>query len=590
MSMSPKAARSGRRHDRVENAEVARIFTELADLLEIQSENPFRIRAYRTAARTIAELPHAVDTLARENPAELAELPGIGKDLAGKIVEIVQTGTLSTFREAARKAPAGAALVMQIPGLGPKRARILCERLGVRSLAGLRQAARAGRVRRLRGFGAKTEEGILREVERKAATGQRVLRSVATEYADALLEYMRTLDNIGQVEIAGSYRRGKDTIGDLDILVSRTINARVIPHFIEYPEVDAVLAKGTTRASVRLRSGLQVDLRLLPDRAYGAGLHYFTGSKAHNIAIRLLGHHKGLKINEYGVFRGKRWIAGTRERDVFQAVGVPWIPPELREGRGEIEAAVAGKLPNLVALEDIRGDLHAHSTDSDGRNTVEEMADTAEAKGYEYVAITDHTPNVRIAGGLDTRGFLAQRKRIDKLNATLKTITVLAGAEVDILPNGKLDLDDARLDSLNVVLVALHSRLSLPPAEQTRRIVRALQHPSVDIFAHPTGRILNGRKGATFDRDVVFRTAADHGVMLELDAQPERLDLDDIDARAASDQDVLITVDTDAHGIAELDFMRWGILQARRGWLTRESVANTRPLAQFRKLLHRGRR
>lgn len=576
-------------HHAVENAEVARIFGQLADLLEIQQANPFRIRAYRAAARTVGELPHSVDALAREDPAKLAELPGIGKDLAGKIVEIVETGTLATLRDAAHQAPAGAAAVMQVPGLGPKRARMLCEKLGVRSLAGLRRAAHAGRIRALPGFGTKTEQRILAEIERKAATGQRVLRSVAAEYGGAVVEYMRALPGVGRVELAGSFRRGKDTVGDLDLLVAETPHVHAIEHFVDYPEVESVLAKGTTRASIRLRSGLQIDLRVLPSASYGAGLHYFTGSKAHNIAIRRLGQQHDLKINEYGVFRGRRRLAGAEEEDVFRAVGLPWIPPELREDRGEIEAAFAGKLPGLIELRDIHGDLHVHTTDSDGRASLEAMADLAQAKGYEYMAVTDHTPRVRIAGGLDRRGFLMQRRRIDALNGRLRTLTILAGAEVDILADGRLDLDDATLASLDVVLVALHSHLMLSTEEQTRRIIRALQHPSVDVLAHPTGRILNGRVGATFDLDRVFQAAAENGVMLEIDAQPERLDLDDVAARAAAEHGALLTIDTDAHGEAELDFMPWGITQARRAWVTKRQVGNTRPLQELQALLHHGR-
>jgi len=577
-------------HQAVPNAEVARIFTELADVLEVEGANQFRVRAYRSAARTIAELPHSVDAIARQGVGQLAELPGIGTDLAGKILEIVETGRLRALREAEHHAPQGAVAVMQVPGLGPKRARLLCEELNIHSLAGLRRAAQAGRIRALRGFGIKTEQRIVRDLERVATAGERILRPVAAQYGDGLLEYLRALPGVGRLEIAGSFRRYKETVGDLDLLAERVTKVPILARFTEYPEVESVLARGQTRASVRLRSGLQVDLRVLPERSFGAGLHYFTGSKAHNIAIRRLGQQLSLKINEYGVFRDGKWLAGREEKDVFDAVGLPWIPPELREDRGEIEAAQAGTLPKLVTLDDIRGDLQTHSTDSDGRAPLEEMADVAESKGYEYLAVTDHSPRVRIAGGLNRDGFRAQRKRIDTLNARLRTLTVLAGAEVDILPDGKLDLDDGTLEALDIVVVALHSKLTLSMAEQTRRVVRALEHPSVDVFAHPTGRLLSGRSGATFDLDVVLQAAADHGAMLEIDAQPERLDLDDITARAAAERGVLLTIDTDAHAVPELDFMRWGVGQARRAWVTKSQVANTRPLAELRKLLHGGRR
>lgn len=573
----------------IENAEIARIFNELADLLEIQNANPFRIRAYRTAARTIAEWPHAVAAIVHEHPDQLTELPGIGEDLAAKIAEIVHTGALRQLHAAERRAPRGARDLMRIPGLGPKRARVLCEALGVRSLAGLRRAARTGRIHKIPHFGVVTEQRILHELERQAGSGDRVLRSVAAQYGEQLLAYMRTFEGVDNAELAGSFRRCRDTVGDLDLLVTGSPRGRLIEHFITYPETEAVLAQGPTRASIRLRCGLQIDLRVLRATSYGAGLHYFTGSKAHNIAIRRLGQDRDLKINEYGVFRGRRRIAGATEQDVYDAVGLPWIPPELRENRGEIEAARNGTLPHLIVRGDIRGDLHAHTTDSDGRDNLEAMAHAAEALGYEYLAITDHGPSVRITQGLDAKGFRAQRRRIDRLNAKLKTLRLLAGAEVDILPDGRLELDDATLSALDIVVVALHRKLDLSDAEQTKRALRAIAHPSVDILAHPTGRLLNTRHGASFDPDAVFQAAADHGVMLEIDSQPDRLDLDDVAARGAIGHGVKLTIDSDAHAVAELEFMRWGVDQARRGWVTRQNVANTHPLASLLKLLHRAR-
>ena len=574
----------------VENAEVARIFGEMADLLEIEGANAFRIRAYRTAARTIAELAEPVDALARSAPERLRELPGIGEDLAGKIEEIVRTGALAALRELQRAAPPGAAALMRLPGLGPKRARVLSERLGVRTLQDLERAARAGKVRALRGFGERTESKLLRELAGRLQEEHRVSRAVASEYGEALLRHLRAVDGVRAAEIAGSYRRRRETVGDLDVLVASTRRAAVVTRFVEYPEAAEVLSRGPTKASIRLRSGLQVDLRVLAEESYGAGLHYFTGSKAHNIAVRRLGQQRGLKINEYGVFRGDRRIAGREESEVFEAVGLPWIPPELREDRGEIDAARAGTLPRLVELEQIHGDLQSHTTDSDGRDTLDAMAEAAEAMGYEYLAVTDHTPTLRITGGLDRAGFRRQRRRIDRLNARLRHLTILAGAEVDLHADGTLDLDDDTLASLDIVLIALHSKLDLPGEAQTRRVTRALQHPAVDLFAHPTGRLIGGRRGASFDLERVFRAAADHGVMLEVNAQPERLDLDDIAARAAIGHGLTLTIDTDAHATAELRFMRWGVDQARRGWVERRHVANTRPLSKLLPLLHRERR
>ena len=573
----------------VENADIARIFREVADLLEIEGENQFRIRAYRNAARVVEESAEPIEEIVRRDGHRLAELPGIGQDLAGKIEEIVRTGTLPLLRELEHEAPPGASELMRVAGLGPKRARTLSEKLSVRSLAGLKRAARTHRVRELPGFGVRTEEKILQELESRGAEESRLLRATAAEYAEALLEYVRGAPGVIQADIGGSFRRCRETVGDLDILAAAPHGGPVIERFVNYPTVAEVLARGRTKASVRLECGLQVDLRVLEEACYGAGLHYFTGSKAHNIAVRRMGQQRGLKINEYGVFRGKRRVAGRTEREVFESVGLPWIPPELREDRGEIDAARAHRLPHLIELSDVRGDLQAHTTDSDGRASLEEMAEAADALGYDYLAITDHTPTVRIAGGLDARGFHAQWKRIDKLNARLKRLTLLKGAEVDIHADGTLDLDDATLAGFDIVLVSLHSKLDLPIAAQTRRIVRALTHPSIDVLAHPTGRLIGTRRGAQFDAEAVFRAAADAGVMLELNAQPERLDVDDITAHAAIAFGVRLTLGTDAHAPAELRFMRWGVDQARRAWVEKKDVANTRTLSALLPLLHQSR-
>ncbi|HUF27004.1 MAG TPA: DNA polymerase/3'-5' exonuclease PolX [Gemmatimonadaceae bacterium] len=573
----------------IENAEVARIFREMADVLEIEGANPFRIRAYRNAARTVEELPEPVARMVRDEPKRLTTLPGIGADLAGKIGEIVGTGRLAALREAEHEAPHGAVSLMHVPGIGPRKARILCEQLGVRSIAGLERAARGGRIAKLRGFGKRTEERILRELKAHAAEETRVRRAVAAQYGESLLDWMRGCEFVARAEIAGSYRRCRETVGDLDLLVTaegKGGSASAIERFVEFPEVRDVIARGRTRAAIRLRSGLNVDLRVLPERSWGAALHYFTGSKSHNIAVRRIGHERGLKINEYGIFRGTRRIGGAEEREVFAAVGLPWIPPELREDRGEIDAARAHHLPHLLTLEQVRGDLQSHTTDSDGRDTLDAMAEAAESLGYKYLAVTDHTPSVRIAGGLNRAGFRRQMRRIDRLNARLRSLTVLKGVEVDIFPDGSLDLDDETLAAFDIVVASMHAKLQLPEAAQTARIVRALQHPSVDVLGHPTGRLIGRRRPASFDLEAVCRAAADHGVMLEINAQPERLDRADIAARAAVGHGVALTLGTDAHAVVELGFMRWGVDQARRGWVEARHVANTRPLPQLLKLLH----
>jgi DNA polymerase (family 10) len=390
-----------------------------------------------------------------------------------------------------------------------------------------------------------------------------------------------------QLEVAGSFRRRKDTVGDIDILVASSRPAAVVKQFTSYPRVKQVQAEGPTRSSVVLDCGLQVDLRVIPAVSFGSALHYFTGSKPHNIAIRALGLKRGLKINEYGVFRGTRRIGGRTEEQVFDAVGLPWIAPELREARGEIEAARAGELPKLIELSDIRGDLQVHTNATDGVNDLAEMVEAARKRGYEYVAITDHTKAVRVAGGLTRGAFHQQFKAIERLQKKCPGITILKGAEVDVLEDGTLDLDDATLGELDVVIVAVHSKFNLSRAAMTRRIVRALRHPYVQILAHPTGRLIGTREPYLFDFDEILKVAAAHGVALEINAQPERLDLDDVQARAAQEAGVALVISTDAHRIEELNCMRYGVDQARRAWCEARHVLNTRPLAELRKALRR---
>ncbi len=574
----------------IANAEVARQLELVGDLLELDGANPFRVRAYRRAARTVGELAEPIAESVRDSPERLAELPGIGEDLAGKITEIVTTGSLGLIAELTAKVPKGLVEVTRLRGIGPKRAQQLHDTLGVGSLADLKRALTKGTIENVRGFGPKTTATLRRELGGREAAEPRVLRAAAAQYGEAYLEHLRAAPGIKVAEIAGSYRRCRETVGDLDLLVSCHRPGPVIERFVAYSEVERILEQGPQRASVTLRSGLQVDLRVLPAESYGAGLYYFTGSKAHNIAIRRLGQERGLKINEYGIFRGERKLGGARETDVPEALGFGWIPPELREDRGEIEAAQSGRLPRLVELRDIRGDLQVHTTGSDGRDTLEAMVEAAATFGHEYVAITDHSPAVRIVGGLDRKGFRLQWKKIDRLNAGRSRIRVLKGAEVDILADGSLDLDDDTLAELELVTVAIHSKLTLSRREQTRRVVTALKHPSVDVLAHPSGRLIGERGPMELDLDLIFRAAADHGVLLEINAQPTRLDLDDLAARAATEHGIKLVISTDAHAVAELGFMRWGVDQARRAWLTRDQVANTRSASAFLRFLHSQRR
>ncbi len=573
----------------VPNAEVARIFRDLADLLEINGANSFRVRAYRNAARTVEVWTEPLAEIVKGGIKELTRLPGVGADMAGKIDEILRTGSLSQLREELKRLSPGVLDLLRIPGLGPRRVRALFD-TGIGTLEALERAAAQGRLRKVPGFSVKTEAKLLDEVRTAHEAPKRFLRENVAVYAAALREHVRHVPGVHEAEVAGSFRRRKDTVGDLDVLVTCDAGCKVAEHFTAYEAVSEVLAQGPTKAVVRLRNGLQVDLRVLERDAFGAGLCYFTGSQAHAVALRKAALQHGWKLNEYGLFEGDKRIAGRTEQEIYDALGMDWIPPELREDRGEIDAARERRLPQLVERGDIRGDLQMHTTASDGRNTLETMARAALACGYEYIAVTDHTPLLKMIQGLDAAGFRAQWKEIDRLNAKLGGITILKAAEVDIHADGSLDLDDGTLAELDLVQVSLHSKLQLPAAEQTRRVVRALQHPSVDVFGHPRGRLLLKREGAQFDLGEICRVAADHGIMMEVNASPDRLDLDDVAVRTALEHGLMLTISTDSHSTRELEFMRWGVDQARRGWATRADVANTRPLAALRQLLHRERR
>jgi DNA polymerase (family 10) len=569
----------------IENVDIARVFAGVADLLELEGANPFRVRAYRGAARTVETLGASCATLVRTDPKALERYPGIGKDLAGKIVEIVQTGELGLLRDLTTRLPEGLVEIVRLPGLGPKRAKQMFDSLGVRSVAELEAAARAGRLRTLPGLGVATEARILQAIADRRAAGGRVRLAEADAYVLPLLAYLRGAPGAAVVEVAGSYRRRCETVGDVDVLVATARPAEIARHFLAYPLVKDVLAGGATKCSVVLRSGLQVDLRLVGEKSFGAALHYFTGSRAHNVAIRTLGVQRGLKINEYGVFRGARRVGGRTEADVFEAVGLPWIPPELREHRGEIDAARRGRLPGLVELGQIRGDLHMHSTFTDGRNTIAEMVQGCRARGYAYMAMTDHTRAVRVAGGMDRDGFREQFHEIARVQKETPGIRILKGAEVDILTDGTLDLDDGTLSELDVVVASVHANLTLGRTEMTQRIVRALRHRRVQILGHPTSRILGKRPGFAVDMEAVINVAREEGVLLEINAHPNRLDLNDVHVAMARDAGVKLVISTDSHRVDELASMRFGVDQARRGWCEPGDIANTRSWGELRKLL-----
>ena len=568
----------------VQNAEIADRFERLAGLLELEGANPFRVRAYRNAARFIRGHSRNLAELLDEG-ADLAELPGIGRDLAGKIATLVHTGRLPLLEQVTARVPAPLLEMMRIEGLGPKRAKALYRALKVRSLEDLARAARSGRIRELPGFGVRTEQ-LIAERAARAATGERRLRLAdAEQVARPLVEYLRRLDGVRQVEVAGSLRRRRETVGDLDVLVGASRGAKVMDRIVHYQDVVEVQAQGTTRATLRLRDDLQVDVRVVPVATFGAALHYFTGSKAHNIAVRRLAMERGLKLNEYGLFRGERRLGGRTEAEVFAAVGLPVIPPELREDRGEIQAARRKRLPTLVQLEDIRGDLHCHSRATDGRDTIEAMARAAAARGYEYLSINDHSRHVTVAHGLDRRRLLEQVRAIDRLNARLDGIVILKSVEVDILDDGRLDLPDSALQELDFTVCAIHYGFGYTRARQTDRILRAMDNPHFAILAHPTGRLINAREPYQIDLERVLEGARERGRIMELNAQPDRLDLDDRACRLAKEIGVKVAISTDAHRVADLDLMRFGLDQGRRGWLEAADVVNTRPLAELRRLL-----
>lgn len=571
------------------NADIASAFEEIADLLEIRGENPFRVRAYRNAARTVGEFPRDLKALIDRGQA-LPKLPGVGADLEGKIRELCTSGQCDLLERLHREMPAAITELLKIPGLGPKRVRMLRDALKIDTLEGLRRAARSGRIREVPGFGEKTERHILQAIERRGESARRFRLAVAAQYAEAIVAYLAAVPRVRAVTVAGSFRRMRETVGDLDILVSAVPGNQVMKRLGTYDEVSEILASGTTRASVVLRSGLHVDVRLVPPESYGAALHYFTGSKAHNIAIRRLGQELGLKINEYGVFRGAKRIAGDTEESVFRSVGLPFVPPELREDRGEIEAAGRGELPRLVALGDLRGDLHLHTKATDGHNTIKEMALAAKAASLEYIAVTEHSRHLAVARGLDPTALLKQIGQIDRVNAELTGITVLKGIEVDILEDGSLDLPDSVLKKLDLVVGAVHSGFALPRARQTERILRAMENPYFTLLAHPGGRLLGEREPYDVDMLKIVRKARHRGCFLELNAQPDRLDLDDVHCRMARDEGVLVAVNTDAHSAHDFAHLRYGIGQARRGWLEPAQVLNTRPLAALRPLLECARR
>ena len=573
----------------MKNFEIARLFDLMADVLELRDENPFRIRAYRRAARNLESLAEDVEVLARE--ARLDEIPGIGRDLADRITEYLATGRLKDLDAARKGIPAGVVELMNVPGIGPRTARLLYEKERVTSVDRLETLARAGKLRGRHGIQAKTEANLLKGIALVRGGQARLPLGRALPLARELVRALERVPGVAAARAAGSLRRMKETVGDIDLLVTSARPAEVMRAFTGLPQVADVLERGETKASIRHREGIQVDLRVVEPASFGAALVYFTGSKQHNIRIRELALKRGLKLNEYGVFRestGRR-VAGATEEDVYAALGLAWIPPELREDAGEVEAAARDALPRLVELGDVRGDLHCHTNASDGHHTIEALVAAAEARGYEYVAITDHSPSARVAGGLDARELATHVARIRAVQRKHPRITVLAGSECDILPDGSLDYADEVLAGLDLVVGAVHSRFKQPRAQMTRRLCAALANPYVSVLAHPTGRLLGEREPYDADLEQVFRAAKRHGKAVEINAYPQRLDLGDVHARRARDLGVLLAVDTDAHVLDHLATMELGIATARRAWLGPDEIVNTWPARKLGAWIRRAR-
>lgn len=569
----------------ISNAQIAKVFYRIAELLDIKGENPFKVRAYEKAALVVESLSEPIEKVYREG--RLTDIPGIGKSIAEKIGELIETGKLTYLEELEQSIPAGVVELLKVPEVGPKTAWLVYNELGIKSIDELEKAAREGRLRTLPGLGPKTEENIIKGIERLRRFGERVPIGIALPFARQIVEWLKERAPIDRIEPAGSLRRRKETIGDIDILVTSTEPLEVMDAFVSLPIVQEVLAKGETKTSVLTDMGIQMDVRVVEPDCFGAALQYFTGSKEHNIHLRRIAQDMGLKISEYGVFRGEERIAGKTEEEVYNALGLPYIPPELREDRGEIEAAQEGKLPNLVDIGDLRGDLHTHTKHSDGNFTIREMALAAKSMGYEYIGIADHTKGLGVAAGQDEQEILQQKEEIDKLNEEMEGIRILAGVEVNIRMDGTLDIDEEVLEQLDFVIASVHSAFKQSKEVMTERICRAMEREVVDIIGHPTGRLIGKRDAYEVDTEILLDEAVRTKTILEINAFPDRLDLPDILCRAGKAKGVKFAINTDAHSIDQLNLIEFGVANARRGWLEKEDIVNCLPLDELLKIFHR---
>ncbi len=566
----------------MKNREIAEIFYKVAALLEIKGENPFRVRAYQKAAQTIESLATDIEEFARKYPLE--KLPGIGKDLAGKIKEILNTGTLSLYEELKKEVPEKLLVLLEIPGLGPKKVKVLYEKLGIDTVEKLEEACKQHKLARLPGFGRKTEENILKGIKLfKSKTGRRPLGEVLP-VAMEIVNFLKENSPLENISIAGSLRRMKETVKDIDILITSKKPLEVMKTVSKLPIVQDVIAFGETKTSVRINIGsgtIQMDVRVVAPESWGAALAYFTGSKAHNIRVRELALEKGLKINEYGVFKGEKRIAGATEEEVYESIGLPWIPPELREDRGEIEAALSGKLPNLVKYEDLLGDTHVHSKYSDGTASLEELAKKGEELGLSWIAVCDHSQSLKVAGGLSVEDLMKKKKEIERINRLSYKTKLIFGAEVDILSDGTLDYPDEVLKEIDFVVAAIHTGFNQSEEEITGRIISALKNPYVHAIAHPTGRIIGEREPYEVNLNKVFEVAKEFGKALEINAYYKRLDLNDINARAAKESEVPLVIGTDTHFIDQMEYIYFGTAVARRAWCEKKDVLNTLSYEEF---------
>jgi DNA polymerase (family 10) len=574
------------------NQEIADILVHISEILDVQGENPFKIRAYIKASQTIENLTYQLSSL--EDKDKIMELPGIGEGIAKKIKELLDTGKLKYYEDLKKSEYAPLIEFLKIPGMGPKHAKLVHDELGVKSIGELKKAAEAGKLRELPGLGEKVEQNILQGIQQVQKFKERFSLAFIYPRAQNIVEELKKVKEVKQITLGGSLRRMKETIGDVDILVSSDKPKPVMGAFINLPQRTKVLSEGSTKASIMTKDGFQVDIRVVKPVSFGAAQHYFTGSKAHNIRIRSLGIDKGLKVNEYGVFKGQKNIAGKTEEEVFKSVGLPYIPPEIREDQGEIEAAQNNQLPHLIELKDLKGDLHVHSDWTDGNNSIEEMAKAAQKRGYQYVAICDHSPTIGITNGLTPLRLKKHNEEIDKLNEKMSrgkgdmNFRILKGIEVDMRSNGQLDFEDEILKELDIVVGAVHTKFTQSKDEMTRRIIKAIENPNVDIIAHPTGRLIGKREPYQVDMDKIMDACKANKKVLELNAYPERLDLSDINCRKAKEKGIKIAISTDAHADAHLEWIKFGVATAKRGWIEPEDVINTLPLSKLLRFLRHG--